>query len=258
MALAVGVHAVFADPIADVDRVVALLIDPRWPFAPQLLRASSVPGGALTPQVKGKLPMAERGAALTAALAAPTTSSIVLSSSRQEAGNHAWIALDTGRHRVGRAACPFDLRIYCRVPPAGLGAWIEVVHGLVAAVGAQHGVIVASDRERALECEVWLQTASVDGRPVHPDPDELRRVGRARAELGAQIRPPRWGTYLGPAHVAAAGGRAHLVDVVAPPVIAEVDGLLYVQLSASVTDALAPATEVRRRALAELLRAVTV
>lgn len=38
----------------------------------------------------------------------------------------------------------------------------------------------------------------------------------------------------------------------------DVGDLLYVQLSATVADALAPATEARRRALADLLAPITV
>ena len=118
---------------------------------------------------------------------------------------------------------------------------------------AAHGVIVASDREDAVQCEVWLSTMSIDGKPVHPDEAELRRIGRARDELGAgRVRPPRWGNYLGPDVVAAAGGRARFVETGA--VVAEVGPLLYVQLSASPRDAAEP----RRRALAELLGALVV
>lgn len=53
--------------------------------------------------------------------------------------------------------------------------------------------------------------------------------------------------------MAAAGGRARITEVVQPAAMAEVGQLLYVQLSASIGDALAPATEAKRAALATLL-----
>jgi hypothetical protein len=257
MTLAVGVHAMFATEI-DVDPIVRLLVDPRWPWQPQLLRAGSIPGGARTPQIKGKIPRAALAGALTTALAAPTTGSIYLSCSRLEASNHAWLSLHTGRDRIDKADCPFDLRAYARVPSQGAGEWLELVHELVAAVGSRNGVVDADRDEGRLHVEISLTTASLDGRPVHPDAAGIGHLSAQRFFLGgAKIRPPRWGTYLAPPHVAAAGGRARIAEVVAPAVLRDVGELLYVQLSGEPDSANAPETDAKRRAFAQLLAAIT-
>ncbi|MBV8760180.1 MAG: hypothetical protein JO257_23005 [Deltaproteobacteria bacterium] len=80
-------------------------------------------------------------------------------------------------------------------------------------------------------------------------------IVRARKLLGDRyVRFPGWPTFLRSAHVEAIGGREKLLAVVKPAVVHDVGDLLYVQLSASVDDALAPETEARRQAFTELLR----
>lgn len=93
--------------------------------------------------------------------------------------------------------------------------------------------------------------------PDHPH-NESARINRVRNELGERyVRPPGWGTFLRPSHIEAVGGRARLLELVQPAVVEVVGPLLYVQLS-RLGDALAPETEARRRALAELLAPITV
>jgi hypothetical protein len=58
--------------------------------------------------------------------------------------------------------------------------------------------------------------------------------------------------------VTAIGGRDRIVSVVKPPVVRDVGDLLYVQLSERVSDALAPETEARRLAFADLLAPITM
>jgi hypothetical protein len=59
-------------------------------------------------------------------------------------------------------------------------------------------------------------------------------------------------------HVDAVDGREKLLATIQPPVVHDVGELLYVQLSSSVEEANAPATEDRRQAFIELLAPILV
>ena len=61
-----------------------------------------------------------------------------------------------------------------------------------------------------------------------------------------------------PAHVAAVGGRAKILEVVQPEVTRDVGDLLYVQLTAKVTEATSETAKRRYRAFAELLAPITM
>jgi hypothetical protein len=107
--------------------------------------------------------------------------------------------------------------------------------------------------------ERWLSNVSVDGKPTHPDPEEISSYGAQLFKLGSQyIRKPRWGTYLKPAHVAAIGGRARLLEVVQPPVVREVGDLLYLQLSERVSDAESEFARKRWMAFAALVAPIVM
>ena len=262
-----GLWCIFGRPFADhpekVDEVVRLLTDARWPWQPQLLHASSIAGGPRTPQVKGKVRRAELADAIRAALTASSTSHIELSCSKLFSSNSASIVVDTGRFSAAWDRVPFEIRAQVHIDelPSGASAasWIALCHDLVRAVDGVHAVIPVMERRHALYDEIWLMTTVVDGRLQHPDAMEIKRIGKHRRELGAAyVRPPRWGNYLGPEAVAAAGGRDRIAAVVQPAVMTEVGTLLYVQLSMAFDDALAPATEAKRLELAKLLAPMMV
>ncbi len=126
-------------------------------------------------------------------------------------------------------------------------------------LGAFHGVIVTATNEDVLRAEIWLSLTTIDGRVMHPHPDEIRSYAARRYLLGhTYVRRPRWGTYLKPAHVAAIGGRERILDVVQPAVTREVGELFYVQLTATVSGATNDVAKRRYRAFAELLAPITM
>lgn len=262
-----GLWCLFAAPIVDeparIDEIVALLTDPRWPWQPQLLHAGSIPGGPRTPQVKGKIRREKLAGAIHAALTASSTSRIDLMCSRLNDSNRASIVIDSGRFMPGKKRVPFELLAWIHIDqlPAATsaGSWLALCHDLVRAVRGVHAVIPVMHNRFAMSDELYLSTTTVNGRLQHPGAMEIQRVARHRYDLGARyVRPPRWGTYLGPDAVAAAGGRDRIAAVVQPAVLADVGPLLYIQLSAAFEDARTPATEAKRRELAKLLAPVMV
>lgn len=248
------------------ERIAALLTDRRWPWQPSLVRPTQFPGRPAYAWPSGKVPAGKLRDTVTDILRSSQTTGIHLVTSRQDTGNHAWLNVRSGQSEDNAnhdAAFPFDALAMCRTMslPAGkrIGDWLELVHELTIALDAPHAVIWAGTDERPI---VAMQFGVGGSRPdmvVDSPRYEITRVARSRAPLGARfVRPPAWGTYLAPAHVAAVGGRERIVAVVAPPVVREVGNLLYVQLSERVDDAVAPETETRRRVFAELLEPITV
>ncbi|HTJ44022.1 MAG TPA: hypothetical protein VL463_18075 [Kofleriaceae bacterium] len=260
MTRSLGLSCVYGER-PPVDEIVRLLTDARWPWQPQLMSIGNVAGGALTPQVKGKIPIANLAAAVHDAFSAQTASHVMLTCSKQQALNHAWVRVQTGNgsrhHKV-----PFDLMAVCRAEalPAGksIEAWIDLAHDLVRAVRAVHGVIVVTRNDDHVSDEVWLTTTIRNGKLVHEFAAEIQRAESKRFYLGAKyVRAPRWGTYLPAWAVEAVGGYSAIEAKVAPAIAREVGETLYVQLSARVDDALAPEAEAKRRALADLLAPIT-
>jgi hypothetical protein len=202
MTLMLGTHCVFeraleADP-QRLERLVALITDPRWLYRFKLIDIWHTPQQPPVPVFKGTVPAAAR-------------------------------------------------------------EWLELQHELIALVGGLNAVIVATTSSDIVGIETSLVDRWVDGRSMHPDPGEIGAYATRRRKLGNEyVRAPRWGTYLKPEHVTAIGGRDRIVSVVKPPVVRDVGDLLYVQLSERVSDALAPETEARRLAFADLLAPITM
>lgn len=262
-----GLWCIFSSSVVDdpdrIDEVVRLLTDPRWPWQPQLLHASSIPGGPRTPQVKGKIRRADLAGAIRAALTASSTSRIDLSTSKLNDSNRASIVIDTGRYSAGWDRVPFEIRAQLHVDELPVGtagaSWVALFHDLVRAVRGVHAVIPVMHDRRALSDEIYLMTTVINGRLVHPDAMAIKRIAGHRKELGATyVRPPCWGNYLGPEAVAAAGGRDRIAEVVQPAVLTDVGPLLYVQVSAAIEDALTPATRAKQQQLATLLAPVMI
>ena len=133
----------------------------------------------------------------------------------------------------------------------------RVQHEIVETVGAIHGVIVTATNEHVLHAEVWLSLTSVDGKVLHPRPEESSSYAVRVQDLGHTfVRRPRWGTYLEPGHVSPPRRCVH--DRRSRPVVREVGDLLYVQLTERVADATSDAAQLRYRAFAELLAPITM
>lgn len=113
--------------------------------------------------------------------------------------------------------------------------------------------------ERVLIGRQFVSGSSHPGQAPDYPGNESHRINHARELLGDRyVRFPGWATFLRRAHVDAVGGREKLLAIVKPPVVHDVGDLLYVQLSASIEDALAPETEARRQALIALLQPIIV
>jgi hypothetical protein len=260
---AVGLQCVFDEPLGDesIDRVADLFVDPRWPWVPDQLRIGRVPG------TRSERPTKQRGgrANVREALAAADVAEVGAICHQRERENHAWLYVHTGRHRVPGAAYPFEVRAFCRAEwmPEGttIEPWLSVLHELVAAVGAAHGVIVVDD-EAIVHDEVALVVTTANGARVNPRWAEVDRIsgpGAARHGLGERfVRHPRWGTYLKPAHVSTLGGRERIEAVVQPAEIRDIGGLLYVQVTASTASADSPESIAKQRAFADLASSILV
>ena len=137
--------------------------------------------------------------------------------------------------------------------------WLAVMRELAETMQIGHGIICAEADERWTMARIFLMGTDQPRMPQDYPHNESSRIRNVRREMGERyVRPPAWATFLRRAHVDAVGGRDHLLATVQPPVVHDLGDLLYLQLSASVEDALAPETEARRRALAELLAPITV
>jgi hypothetical protein len=262
--LQLGLYCIYSEPIvARTDEIVALMTDVRWPWQGQLMHIGNIPGGPRAPQVKGKIPIAKLRDAIRGALDAPSATNVRIACSKQQALDHAWMRVQTGREDIFRYKIPFELMAMTRAEnvPAGksIASWIELAHDFVRTVRGVHGVIVVTRNDWHLSDELWLGQSAIDGKPTHEHGPEIQRVSRNRRELGTKwVRPAQWGDYYSAAAMAAIGGRAAIERAVAPAVIREVGDLTYVQLSERVEDALAPATEAKRRALGELIAPIVV
>ena len=266
MTLVAGLWLLHREPLYDpatAARLVALLTDERWPWQPALVRPTQRPGHPLFPWPKGKVARADLGPTIAEVIASELTDGINLSSSRLDRGNNAWAYVQSGRMAAVHEgiAYPFESLALCRdaAAPGQLDGWLGVARDLASATRAVHGVVWVGTDEAVVMTRQFLNgRAQPKQAPDHPH-NESDRVRRVRRELGERyVRLPGWATFLRSAHVDAVGGRARLLAAVAPPVVHDVGDLLYVQLSTTVADALAPATEARRRALADLLAPITV
>ena len=264
--LAVGMHCVFDQPLdavaGRIERIAALAFDPRWPWVPGRLRLWWVPG------MQSDRPRKQRATkeSLRGALTATDVDQVGVIRHRNERDNHSWLYVHTG-HRIipGTARYPFEVRAFCRAEwlpeGASIKEWLSVLHALVEAVGAVHGVVVIED-EDVIHDEVWLIVTIRDDVRVNPRWKEIDRIsgsGPARHGLGERfVRHPRWGTYLRPEHVAAIGGRERIAEVVQPAELREVGELLYVQLTASPETATSPDALAKQRAFTELVAPILV
>lgn len=268
MALSFGFWCVYRrslrEPAAAV-RLAALLTDERWPWQPCLVRPTQVPGRELYAWPSGRL----RGTVLRERIVDLALSdrviAVYLQTSRQDRLNHALVHVHTGHEWAFEKDQAFPLRAaaICRLDgmPRGktIDGWLEVMHELAQLVEAANGVIWAGHDERPMLSLQFGTGSHRPDKPVDHPYNEGWRVTRARATLGSQwVRPPQWGTYLSAQHVAAIGGLERLRAAVDPPIVRDLGGRFYVQLSAASEDAVGPEAERRRRALTELLAPITV
>jgi hypothetical protein len=248
---------------ARLARLAELAVDPRWLHRFKLVIVHHLFGAPQTPSFFGQVAAARFRSVAQEALAAPSVDNATFAVSKKESADHAHWKVETGRDRR-TAATRYYANAKWRMPEDASGEsmaaeWIELQHAILETIGATQGVIVTATNAWVMHAELFFETASVDGKQMHPHPEEISSYRVNRDQLGEQyVRKPRWGTYLKPAHVAAVGGREKILAVVRPPVVRDVGDLLYVQLSERVADATAPATLERWRAFADLLAPITM
>ncbi len=264
---ALGFWLLFGTPLFNSDRasrVAELLTDPRWPWQPTLVRPMPTPGQPPYAWPRGKVAARALRATIEDVLRSPSTTAIHLAMSRMDPDNNAFAIVDNGSPRAlheGRAF-PFRAIGLCRYPvppPKNIENWLALVRELASVLGAVHGVVWVDTDERLLLGRQFVSGSAHPKKPPDYPGNESHRINHARDALGDRyVRFPGWATFLRSTHVAAAGGRDKLLALVNPPVVHDVGDLLYIQLSASVDDALAPDTEARRHALTELLEPILV
>ncbi len=266
MGLILGMQCVHDDSLARDParqaRVADLVVDPRWMHRFKLVMLGFMPGVPHGLRFPGAIPAARMRDIALEVLADGSVASAMFSISRKESSDHATFNVETGRQSLRTMSIRSNARV--RVPEtvdldtAG-AAWVELQHALVETLGVKHGVIVTATNEYVMNAETWLSLTSLNGRVMHPNPEEISSYAARSHMLGNEyVRRPRWGTYLKPAHVAAVGGRDKIVEVVQPPVVREVGDLLYIQLTERVSEATSDAAKARFRAFAELLAPITV
>lgn len=266
--VSLGFWFIFRTPLSAserAERVADLLTDKRWPWQPNLMLADQRPGQPMYAWRRGKIRTAELRGEILNALKSDLVAGVHFGASHQDRLNHAWFHLKTGQ--------PDSLHDGVAFPLIGIGmtrtsdlpagktgeSWLELVHDLVEAVDAAHGVIWAGTDERPIVALQYGIGSATSKRPEDYPGNENWRVSQGHKALGDRwVRPPAWGTYLKPEHVAAVGGRDGILDAVKPPVLRLVGGLLYIQLSSRVEDALLPETQAKRKALVALLDPITV
>jgi hypothetical protein len=262
-----GFWLLFGTPLFDSDRasrVAALLTDPRWPYQPALVLPTPAPGDEIYGWPRGKVAAKVLAPTIEGVIRSPLARGIHLSMSRKDAANHAFVYIDNGSPRAFRepGLYPYTGHGLVRfpLPPAkNIEGWLALVRELAAVLEAVHGVIWVDMDERFLIGRQFISGTPDPREPPDYPGNEARRIVRARNLLGDRyVRFPGWATLLRSAHVDAIGGREKLLSIVKPPVVHDVGDLLYVQLSSSVEDALAPETEARRQALVELLGPIIV
>ncbi len=248
-------------------RVVQLLTDPRWPWVPNIVRPTQFPGRELYAwkATGGKTARAALPAVVGDVLRSELTTGVNLVTGRTDPANHAWYHVKSGRPDIQHEGIAYPFPVYgeCKTAvPLGksIDAWITVMCELAATMQISHGIICAEGDERWTLPRIFLSGGLPQPRMPQDFPaNETTRILNVRREMGERyVRPPAWATFLRRAHVNAVGGRDHLLATVQPPVVHDCGDLLYIQLSASVDDALAPETEARRRTFADLLAPITV
>lgn len=246
------------------ERIARLLTDERWPWPATTVRSTQWPDRPLYSWPKGKIPEAQRFSVVRDLLSSGQTLGANLVASKLDRSNHAWFNVDSGQPDAPwrmRMNYPFTARALCRVDGATIQPWIELMHELSIALDTPNAVILASDNEGAIIALLYGSGGGGFPKGQHRDVPqyEIHRVNRAREWLGGKFtRPPGWGTYLAPEHLAAIGGREKIAEVAQPAVMRDVGRLLYVQLSERPEDALQPEIVARKRALWELMGPVTV
>jgi hypothetical protein len=265
--ISIGFWCAYRTPLyspARAREMSQILTDPRWPWQPSLVRPMGRPGHAAYAWPTGKISASKLAGVIEDVMRSESAEGIHLVTSRADQGNHAWVVVENGQPEIehGRVAYPLSAVGMCRgsVPPGqSVADWLAVVRDLVKFVDAPHAVVWVGDDERMIVSRQFLTGGYQPKLPPDHPHNESARINRVRQALGERyVRLPGWATFLARAHVDAVGGRDHLLDIVQPPVVHDVGDLLYVQLSTNVADALAPETEARRRAFADLLAPITV
>jgi hypothetical protein len=239
----------FHEVPGSIERVVDALLDERWPWRPKLMRQRVAVGMTTLRKFKQRIPKNAREE-LIGALSTPEIGVLELHAAARDDLDDAWLDMMTGREPLLERR-KFSVLALCRLegmpPECPIEGWIEVMHDLVAAVGAVHGILVCEEEEHIVQ-ELYLGLIVRNGVPSYARWREIDRC--AGAWIGSRhVRFPRWGTYLRREHVEVVGGRARIAEVVKPAAMRSVGELLFVQL----TESPAIHDEVKQAAFTELL-----
>ncbi len=263
----VGVSAYFSRTTwteqARAERLAALLMDPRWTWAPWWVSFAGrhKRDDQRMIRVGGKAGVAP----ILEGFASAKLATMYLNRARGD-GNFASVLLDIDREKAEwEYEAPYRMLIVYRsseLPESKpFSSWISLAHELVTSVGALNATLGAwPSRDMAIG-DTWLTRTVVDtakgefslGLPAGFDAQIsllakwLRFLGRTYA------RHPRWGTYLNAAHLAAIGGVERVQAEVAPAVITPLGELTYLQLTPNIETAMSPEAEQKRQALEALM-----
>jgi len=132
-------------------------------------------------------------------------------------------------------------------------AWVEAIVTAFDRLGSTQAIILVHEKYSVFSETTLTGYGSSSGGIHHPWPDEFDRVAHLRGRLGVdQIRFPRWGTLLSPAHLERMGGVARIVEVVQPAVVRELSGGTYFQLTDRVATSTSEESLDRQRRFIEL------
>jgi hypothetical protein len=253
-----GLHCMHGVRLGDepsrLERIAKLVTDSRWHWKFKLINVAHLPNTPPEPVFTGQVAAADLPEAARKALFSGAVDDVQFGVSRTASTDTARLFVKTGRYPNERSWGNSRLRLPDHDTDRIAAAWVELQHDLVDAIGARHGVIIATPTHDLMRIETWLSNISLEGRPLHPRPAEISSYAVHKAELGhVYLRAPRWGTYLAPEHLEKIGGRASVIASVDPAVIRDVGPLVYFQLTEHVSDALSPSTEVKRARFEQLV-----
>lgn len=261
MAIYLGFAGYYSTRLCDdrgrAERVASLLVDPRWPWPPWWAKFSLRDQFLKTTRSR-KVVGAKGAAFLREGMGSPDYRKLFVYRSSKEADDFAGAELETGQRSFGtKKEKPFESwggTDGDNLPEGkSLGSWVELIHELMVALDVGSATIPVLKGRTACLNDVTLNTrvtlSNVDFEP----PDFPRQNSRAifwRNKLGGTyVRHPRWGNYLGRAHLDTIGGLDRIRDEVAPARIVELGDLVFIQLTEDPHDAITAECERKRRAL---------
>lgn len=243
------------------DTIASLLVDPRWPWPPwwaQFWLLEKFLKSSRSRKVVG----AKGRAFLAEGIRSSEYRRLSLYRSSDEADAYSAANFETGQRSFGgEREHPFEAWAVTDGDdlPEGksISAWVELTHDFMVALDVGSATISAFKSRMSTLNDVTLNPRVAIGGVDFETPDFPRQNSRAnfwRDKLGGTyVRSPRWGNYLGRAHIAKIGGLDRIRDEVAPAHLIELDKLVFIGLTDDPHDALTAEYERKRSALEALM-----